>query len=535
MPETPDDDLAAAIDAQDALAAVSADQNPDNALTDAVEAVDAQQLAPMRGSLYEASKIDPGRHATVLEYADRFRIEPDLVDRNLEYFRGLVRRDDAVQGADLAEIDQRAPALAQWLADRDNAAISQDEMATMRRVHDAVQALNAPAPEDAQEQLPWVQAIGATLRRGVYSLSQLVNAIPASIQLAGRSLVGAEGMPSDFSPLAQVWTAQQIMDRERQAWETYRETTAQKLTLPVIGALGNPLNALPLAAGARAMAATAELSMVLREAIALRGAAGAMAAQTGVETLAETGRERQAAGDGAAGPILPTMADVSHAGLQAALAYATGTAGGLTGVLRSLREAPPSYAEAFGDVARQAVLGGGQSAGATELEGLFHGRRPDAGELLMAVATGGLSGGALAALNLPSATLHVAGAKLMREQLKATRAIEGAENLARAAVALETSKARERSPRRIQDLLAAIAKASGQDLSGTVYAQGSDWDAYWQSKGLDPEAVAEQLTGDPTAYARTVATGGKLAIPQESFLAKLAGTDHFAEDRKSVV
>src|SRR6185436_11158035 len=51
---------------------------------------------------------------------------------------------------------------------------------------------------------------------------------------------------------------------------------------------------------------------------------------------------------------------------------------------------------------------------------------------------------------------------------------------------------------------------------------------YFQSKNIDPATMAEQLTGDPMAYARAVETGVDLPVPMGRYLTQLAGTDHHA-------
>lgn len=487
-----------------------------------------RDLQPLAGSMYAASKLDPDRHAQVLEYADKTGQNADLVSRNLEYFRGLTKYDDAQQGADMAAVLHQSPKLALWLQNRDNAAIAQDDLPTLRRLHDALTLVNPPE-KDSPEHLPWLQAIGATLRKSVGRFSQGVMAIPAVLQRDFRDMAGIADDPSAYSPLGYIYSAEDSIRDEERAWSTYQESTAQKLTLPIVGMLGSPGNILPLAAGARAAKSVLAISEIVKDAAALKVAAGAMGAQTTAGSLGESLRARQESGEAAGQTLVPTMGEITHAGLQGALAYVMGTAGGLTGTLRSLRNVTPSFGESFGDVGRQAVVGGTQGALGQDISGLFNGRLPTAGEQAMAYLSGSLSAGALAGLNVPSAFAHVAGARMMDRALEAHTAADGAANLARAAVALTHSKTQERSTERMQDLMAAITAASGQESSGKVYAQGDVWDAYWHEAGMDPEQVATAMTGDSKAYAQAVATGGQIEIPQATFLSKLAGTEHFAK------
>lgn len=64
-----------------------------------------------------------------------------------------------------------------------------------------------------------------------------------------------------------------------------------------------------------------------------------------------------------------------------------------------------------------------------------------------------------------------------------------------------------------------------------VYAPLDTFTTYWQSKGVDPAAMAAELTGKPDAYADAIrhqGEGGDLEIPTAIYTAKLAGTEHNA-------
>ncbi len=494
-----------------------------------VDETQQQELQPLAGSLYAASRLDPERRAKVLATADESGLDPDLVDRNLEYFRGLKAYDDQSQGADMATILHERPDLAKWLTDRDNAAISRDDLPALKRLSDYLGALNPPKAEDTRAKLPWLEGTGATLRKGYLDTEQMVAAIPALVQHGFRSLFGIDGEPGAATPLGEVYRAEDIMRAEQRAWQTYQESTAQKLVLPAVGMVGNPLNALPIGAGAKATADLVKIGMVAREAAAIRGAAGAMGAQTAVQSLGGSMKTRQEAGEGAGGAIAPTMADLTHAGFQGALAYAMGRAGGLTGVLRSLRDVQPTVGQAVADIGTQAVVGGTQGIGSETISSLYSGRALTPGEAAMSFLGNAIGGGALASAHLPSAFAHQAAARLMDKRLADHQAVSDAQRFAGAAVALVESKTNGYSQTRTKDLMDLITSRSGQQATGMVFAQGETWDAYWKAAGLDPEAVATSISGDPTAYARAMATGGQIEMPQASFLSKLAGTEHFAK------
>jgi Large polyvalent protein associated domain 22 len=90
------------------------------------------------------------------------------------------------------------------------------------------------------------------------------------------------------------------------------------------------------------------------------------------------------------------------------------------------------------------------------------------------------------------------------------------------------SKTLARAPDAVQRLAHEITKDGPIE---TVYAPLDTWATYWQSKGLDPAAVAADVTGKPDAYADALAhqgADGNLAIPTAVYAAKLAGTEHNA-------
>ena len=81
------------------------------------------------------------------------------------------------------------------------------------------------------------------------------------------------------------------------------------------------------------------------------------------------------------------------------------------------------------------------------------------------------------------------------------------------------------SPEQFAELVDEMAKNSP---ASTVYARVEDWTTYWQSKNEDPAQKAVELTGNATAYAEALASGGDLAIPIGQYAAQLAGTEHNA-------
>jgi hypothetical protein len=89
--------------------------------------------------------------------------------------------------------------------------------------------------------------------------------------------------------------------------------------------------------------------------------------------------------------------------------------------------------------------------------------------------------------------------------------------------AAKASKLKERSPETFGAMVEKITE------SGPVNEVGISAEAfgtYFQSAGIDPSAVAEEL-GVGEKYAEALETGGDVVIPMSTFAAKLAGTEHF--------
>ncbi len=93
------------------------------------------------------------------------------------------------------------------------------------------------------------------------------------------------------------------------------------------------------------------------------------------------------------------------------------------------------------------------------------------------------------------------------------------------AAKLETKEA---SPDAVESVV--LRQSLGSD-AGHVFVDGEAWARYWQGQHLDPAQVVEELgllPGAPLAsdIAAAVATGGRIAIPTATWLARLAGTPH---------
>lgn len=92
------------------------------------------------------------------------------------------------------------------------------------------------------------------------------------------------------------------------------------------------------------------------------------------------------------------------------------------------------------------------------------------------------------------------------------------------------SKTVQRMPAAAQ---AFIAKATKDGPLENLYAPTETWVAYWQSQGVDPAKMADEVTGETGALAKAQTAGTDLRLPTARYAVTLAPTDHnqfFAEE-----
>lgn len=90
---------------------------------------------------------------------------------------------------------------------------------------------------------------------------------------------------------------------------------------------------------------------------------------------------------------------------------------------------------------------------------------------------------------------------------------------------VKATKTHARLPEKVQELIRA-AKEDGPVTD--VFVPVERFTELFQSQGMDPRQMAEQMLSDPKRYYEAVTTGGDVAIPLEEF-ATLAGESFYAE------
>lgn len=92
---------------------------------------------------------------------------------------------------------------------------------------------------------------------------------------------------------------------------------------------------------------------------------------------------------------------------------------------------------------------------------------------------------------------------------------------------VESTELRTQLPEQFQQLLQQNIDEYGPVQNVSIPVER--FVAYWQERNLDPRVVAEQILGDTTAYDQALEQGtADVVIPLADFVAKVAGTEHYA-------
>ncbi len=494
-----------------------------------VQAISKQKSQPVVQSIYAASRLDPERHAKVVNLADKVGLGVDLVDRNYEYMNGLEKYDDQRQAADMAVIFHDRPQLHQWLQNRDHAAISQDDLPVLAQIHDRIKAMY-PDPieeQDTRPEMSWANSLGNLLSTKFHSGEEMLTAMTLlpSMQNAYRQLTGVTDAPGPHTPLGELYTEHDaIRDAEQEAAQ-FKQSTAKKLAGVGVGTLIDPTNYLPFLGAAKAANAVRAIDGIITAATeeraaaaGVRGAAATMSAQTGYQTATEVANKE--------GSV--TAGDIANIPAQMALSYVLGkSAGGLSPIQQAAGQ-KVTLQEALHSLLPLATIGAAGSVGSLALNtALTEQPIPTAGQVIDTALTGVVGTGVFGLLALPGATRDTA-VRLLDDTMAVHTAQANAKAIASAAAFIKESATVKRSDGRAQLLLDAIADASGQPNSGKMFMQGEAWGDYWKAKGADPAQILSDLTGDKDAYVKALAEGGKIELPGNKFLLQYADTEHFA-------
>lgn len=124
----------------------------------------------------------------------------------------------------------------------------------------------------------------------------------------------------------------------------------------------------------------------------------------------------------------------------------------------------------------------------------------------------------MALVGLPGPTLNTIGGIAEGRRAERDQAF-----IAALGPGAEAAKLRERAPTEFRGLIETLTKDGPVE---NILWGAEQFGIYWQAQGLDPALVAQELTGDPTAFEQARERGGDLVIPTAMYAEKIAGTVH---------
>lgn len=96
---------------------------------------------------------------------------------------------------------------------------------------------------------------------------------------------------------------------------------------------------------------------------------------------------------------------------------------------------------------------------------------------------------------------------------------------------VERSSTFQKLPSAMQEL---VRRQTANGPIDNVYIPVEVWNEYWQKKGQDPGAVAEQVVGNRAQWQEATEHGGDVQIPTSDYATKLAPTEHNAAFAKEL-
>lgn len=203
-------------------------------------------------------------------------------------------------------------------------------------------------------------------------------------------------------------------------------------------------------------------------------------------------------------------------GITEALARPTGKA--------AILEFGKAYAESVGtevgtEVLQEVVSIAGEEIGKSITDGdIKHANAGDVVERLLTTATETLKATVLTG-GLGAGT-HSMG--MIREARQAQRRVDVFKAIGDTSKDMALTK---RLPPALQELVGRMTKDGPVE---NLYIPADAWVEHFQSKGVDPRAVAQEVIGDTKAYDQAVESGADIAIPTAKYAEKIAPTEHHA-------
>lgn len=520
---------------------------------------DIQQMvgaraAALHASLAQGVTQNPENYARTLATASQLGVDPGLVQRNQQ--RALANAK--LQGIDVDGLTRNHPELADWLSNRDNAALAHQEVPGLTALDHSLAALDGRT--DVTGSLP---AGYQYLRDGTIAklspdgkLAEPIgdrDALIASLRLQDNHdaaaeiehQMAAERIDKELGALAgPAAIGANFLMGARDAWG--RNTPEDQANFErfagnfpriqnsflfndltkMAGSLAAQGPLFEIGAGVSSARATISLlsrareltAPILGEKLAAFGTEQAKVvlgmapanAVTAVQDLDENGSASHAAlnfliSSGTVGAIPMSgfgqklFLGAHDASVLDRVAGQQGYQGVAQGVLSSM--------------GLQATQGAVQSLGNDLNDALTLGKPMDPMATLSRMATSGAMGGVLGmAFGLGPAI----GAKHFREATAAKAGMEYAEQLGHVIHTLQQSDLTKNAPEAMQSAMQAMSPRSGN-----IYMQAKEWQEHWLAEGEDPVAHAEAAGAGPS-FREAQATGGEMQIPALRFMQEAA-------------
>lgn len=472
---------------------------------DEIDARNATQPTPQQGMAAAAAAslgVAPDQAAKTATLASRLAVGQGAIQPVVKE-----AQETAVSAADRAHFDaiaERHPELAAWLSKPSYAAMARGDLANLRAISTAVQAIN---PTDDRPDLPLTAAFKVGVFKQVGFINKVALAGPSWLQQEARELFGIKSTPNPYTPLGMFYDAHDMATQiARQREDLFKPSVMRDLVSSTSGIIADPTTALlaPVAGANLMVKATRTLDVALQASAAIKGAALVQGLVAGGQTLVQKSEERQQR-PGEASGALATTADVA---VQGALAYFFGKLGQEIPIQRALGTSPftaAPYRDLASDIARNAAVGGTQAVASGETESLLTGRGFDP-HLAALYASGAIPGGLMAAGNVHEA----AQAAHHWTAIKHAEGLTFANKLSDVVAAVKASTAAQHGPEHVGALIDSIVGAG--KAPEHVYLQASEWQQHFLAKEMDPVAEAAKA-GLQQEYVQARGLGGDMQIP----------------------
>jgi len=517
----------------------------------------------LKQSLFVAQRVDPVRQADVLNISKKVGVAPGLVDSQYDRFKGM----SEATPQDMDRIAQEAPSLAEWMKDPNNAALAKQEVDRLAEIEKKTTQIKdlMPAPARAGFSRLAADTLMLSAAYGKVSPEQVAERIAELKKTEAEIQAGYPGFVKEYNEASQnipltkdvkrfVGSYSEFVDGKiKDALINYfvggRAVVGDVLHQIGVAAmhprgyaysiLENAPNALPSLTlsfvGGLTGLATGPAAPIVSPALAAAGKfSGSMVTEVGGwidEAMTKRGYDLTNPEDiKAAFSDSKFMEQVRDEALRKGIAtsavdamfnvmagkFLHGAAKGVAAKVEAgLQEtAVQSVGEALGEAA-------GQAAAKKDVSQVDVNEAILEGIQSLGQSVGEVALGASRRKFLSKFTARAA-VELKTDVDKALRAQQSAlviQNIGEAVKELQTTT-------KVEGKLTEVLNLAAPDTK--VLFQMSDWDEYWNKKGLSPVKAAEQIfDGGGEKYHQAKTVGGDLEIPFSQYVERVGKTEDF--------